>query len=156
MAPPLLVRPRPAISRAPRMTTAFRSSQGQGRLAASPFRTAPPYDSFPSLDANPSTLVRVASGSSPSGYILRLTKPDGSLTEFFDVKRDTNGKPIGWSLANDLSQRYGRFRSYTAANGKTLVFANYDSNRYLDSITRAEHDSSGNITSNDPERYVYD
>ncbi|WP_406694559.1 hypothetical protein V5E97_26160 [Singulisphaera sp. Ch08] len=90
-----------------------------------------PYTSYAPWGAELSKLEFIPNPS-PA---LRLTDPHGNITEFYDVRRDTNDKPVAGSMAEDLPQKYGRFKSYTSANGTTKSTASYDVNGYLTSVT---------------------
>ncbi|AGA25728.1 RHS repeat-associated core domain-containing protein [Singulisphaera acidiphila] len=90
-----------------------------------------PYTSYAPWGAEPSKLEYIPNPS-PA---LRLTDPQGNVTEFYDVRRDLNGKPVAGSMAENLAQKYGRFKSYTSANGSTKSTASYDSSGSLTSVT---------------------
>lgn len=66
--------------------------------------------------------------------VLRLADPQGNVTEFYDVRRETNDRPVFGSMAEDLPDKYGRFKSYTAANGTTRVEADYDIDGFLTNL----------------------
>lgn len=75
---------------------------------------------------------------SPPTAIFELTDAAGNVTEFYDVHRDTSGTPDPFSLASALPQTYGRFKSWTSANGTTSVVASYDSNGYVTNLVRSD------------------
>ncbi len=66
---------------------------------------------------------------------LKLTDANGNVVEFYDVRRDGSNKPITGSMATDLSSKYGKFKSYTSADGTVFIGTNYDGNGYLTSVT---------------------
>ncbi|HLJ95811.1 MAG TPA: IPT/TIG domain-containing protein, partial [Gemmataceae bacterium] len=90
-----------------------------------------PYTSYPAWGAQNNRLDWVP-GSVP---ILRLTDSQGNVTEFYDVNRNATNQPIAHSMGTDLSHKYGRFKSYTAANGISQVTADYDAAGYLTAVT---------------------
>ena len=75
---------------------------------------------------------------------LRLTDAEGNVMEFYDVRRDSNNKPVTGSMSADLSSKYGRLKSYTTADGTVGVATNYDSGGYLTSLTIADS-TAGNV-----------
>lgn len=81
------------------------------------------------------TLVRDTSGVDP---VLRMTDANGSVTEFFDVRRDGSDFPERGSLANDMADKYGKFKSFTSAEGTTTVTASYDVGGFIETLTRAD------------------
>jgi RHS repeat-associated protein len=86
---------------------------------------------------------------SGSPALLRLTADDGTVTDFYDVRRDGSGHPIDGSLGTNLSSKYGRFKHSTSANGTTTVEATYDGNGYVTTLTRSDSASGAS------ERLVY-
>jgi len=66
---------------------------------------------------------------------LRLTDSHGNITDFYDVARDVNGKPVPTSRAVDRDQLYGRFKSHQTTHGTTSVTASYDIDGFLTSET---------------------
>ena len=75
---------------------------------------------------------------------LRLTDAEGNVMEFYDVRRDSNNKPVTGSMSADLSSKFGRLKSYTTADGTVGVATNYDSGGYLTSLTIADS-TAGNV-----------
>jgi hypothetical protein len=68
--------------------------------------------------------------------ILRMTDAEGNTTDFYDVFRSgsTPTPQTSW----DLASLYGQLKSYTSANGTTTIATNYDSNGYLQTLTRSD------------------
>ena len=66
---------------------------------------------------------------------LKLTDANGNVVEFYDVRRDGSNKPVTGSMATNMSSKYGKFKSYTSADGSVFISSNYDGNGYLTSLT---------------------
>ena len=69
---------------------------------------------------------------------LRLTDAEGNIMEFYDVRRDSNNKPVTGSMSADLSSKYGKLKSYTSADGTVGIVTDYGTNGYLTSLTVAD------------------
>jgi hypothetical protein len=104
-----------------------------------------PYTSFAPWGAQKIRLDWIPGPTS----VLRLTDSQGNVTEFYDVYRDSGGRPVTHSLGIDFSHKYGRFKSYTPADGTASATATYDAGGYLTAVTR------GDSVTGDTEQFVY-
>ncbi len=119
----------------------LRLSVVSGGTSAYTFRvpTSGPYASFSPLGDQK---IKLETTPDPTPA-LRLTDAQGNVLEFYDVRRDVNDKPLAGSMAANLPLKYGKFKSYTAADGSTQVVANYDSGGLVTSVTVS--DSAGAV-----------
>ncbi len=110
--------------------------------------TSSPYDSFSPWGSQPYTLERVTDGGNT---VLRLTDPLGNWTEFNDVARDSNDRPMQESLADTFATGEGRFLKWQSADGSSTIEATYDSNGYVTAVTQSDStNASGMLV-----RYAY-
>ena len=102
-----------------------------------------PYDNYTVIGAYDVKLQLVT--GSPN--TIRFTDSEGNVTDFYDVYR-VSGDPTPLASWN-LSQKYGQLKDYISASGTTSITTSYDSNGYLQSVTRSDS------TSGASERMVY-
>ena len=102
-----------------------------------------PYDNYNVIGAYDVSLQLV----SGSPNTVRFTDAEGNVTDFYDVYR-VSGDPTPLASWN-LSQKYGQLKDYISASGTTSITTSYDSNGYLQSVTRSDS------TSGASERMVY-
>jgi RHS repeat-associated protein len=69
-----------------------------------------------------------------TNHLLNMTDAAGNVTTFYDVDRDASGKPIP---NDDPTQLYGKFKSYTTADGTVTMTANYVAGN-VTSVTRSD------------------
>ena len=109
-----------------------------GGMASMTFTITPdgPYDSYSPWGGQDAGLTMTRNATAGT---LSMTDPAGNVTTFYDVDRDSGGKPIP---NDDPTQLYGKFKSYTSASGTVTQTATYNSGGNITQLSRSDSATS--------------